>query len=339
MVCCTTCGTDTPGLGSPINTSSGLTGECIRAARTMLCSETRQDPRVNRSVCEELGIRSILAQPVVVNGQVVGLLEVFSPQPNLFTEGDGRALGILLAPLREALSSDHTVASPPVSAKTTEPATLPAAPTPESFTSAQSAAGSTADYPRSVVPHAAASTPLYQRLLLGAAVITIAVVVGWLIQSESATLLSLWNGTKPVSASAPAISVTAPRPDPTTLDGLRSLATRGDPSAQFAMGAKYATGDEVPRDDQTAAQWFSQAAENGHVRAQSALGACYWVGRGVPKDLKRAYFWSFLASAGHDEVSEGRVKALARQLSRADVLEVEQQINEWLRAHNTQAAK
>jgi TPR repeat protein len=163
--------------------------------------------------------------------------------------------------------------------------------------------------------------------------------VGWLIQSESATLLSLWNGTKPVSASAPAISVTAPRPDPTTLDGLRSLATRGDPSAQFAMGAKYATGDEVSRDDQTAAQWFSQAAENGHVRAQSALGACYWVGRGVPKDLKRAYFWSFLASAGHDEVSEGRVKALARQLSRADVLEVEQQINEWLRAHNTQSGK
>ena len=68
--------------------------------------------------------------------------------------------------------------------------------------------------------------------------------------------------------------------------------------AQFAVGAKYATGEEVKQDYGEAVKWFSKAAEQGHVVAQAMLGAYYMAGRGVPQDLSKAYFWSSLARAG-----------------------------------------
>jgi GAF domain-containing protein len=343
MVCCATSGTDTPGLGFCINVTSGITGESIRLGRTLVCRDTRHDARVDRLVCEDLGICSILAMPVLVAGQTVGVLELFSPQSNLFVEADDQALRMLLLPLLNALQPKSAIAE---RADGPEPAS-PAIPEAQSRHDvvAESPHTSLPDpYQVAVVRRATRPTPFYQRILFGVAVVAIAVGAGWLVNSQSATLLSLWKSTKPVAASppaVPAINVTAPRPtlELTTLEGLRSLADRGDPAAQFALGAKYANGGEVPRDDQQAAEWFTRAADNGHVGAQAILGACYWVGRGVPKDLKQAYFWSLLASAGGDEISKARLKLLASQMRRSDVLEVVQQADGWMRAHSAQPAK
>ena len=70
-----------------------------------------------------------------------------------------------------------------------------------------------------------------------------------------------------------------------SLDALRHLAEQGDATAQFALGIRYATGNEVKQDYTEAARWFSLAAERGEVKAQSVLAAYYWDGTGVPKDL------------------------------------------------------
>src|SRR5207237_7070523 len=49
---------------------------------------------------------------------------------------------------------------------------------------------------------------------------------------------------QPVAQSATKASV-QDQPDSTSLEGLRRLAKQGDPAAQFALGAHYATGQDV----------------------------------------------------------------------------------------------
>ena len=114
------------------------------------------------------------------------------------------------------------------------------------------------------------------------------------------------------------------------LASLRKVAERGDPAAQFALGARYATGEEVKQDYTEAVKWFTLAAEQGHILSQATLGAYYWAGRGVPQDLTKAYYWSVLAQAGGDQASKYRVAVLASRMSRSQVLAAQQQANDWL---------
>jgi len=151
------------------------------------------------------------------------------------------------------------------------------------------------------------------------------------------------NFTRSTSASSaqPPEKVLASPPAPTAnasggLEGIRKLAEQGDATAQFSVGARYATGEEVPQDYSEAIRWFSMAAEQGHIAAQATLGAYYWVGRGVPApDLVKAYFWSVLAQAGGDEASKYRVALLASRMSHAQIAAAQQQANEWIKEHQS----
>ena len=129
-----------------------------------------------------------------------------------------------------------------------------------------------------------------------------------------------------------------PTPTPVAtnnLEGIRKLAEQGDATAQFSMGARYATGEDVPQDYAEAVRWFSLAAEQGHVVSQATLGAYYWAGRGVPLDLGKAYFWSVLAQAGGDEASKYRVSVLASRMTRAQIAAAQQQANDWIKEHQS----
>ncbi len=137
-----------------------------------------------------------------------------------------------------------------------------------------------------------------------------------------------------------AIAVSKPVTLPAKVDDLASLrhvAEQGDPAAQFALGARYATGEDVPQDYGEAVQWFARAADQGHILAQATLGAYYWAGRGVAPDLTKAYFWSALAQAGGDQASKYRVAVLTSRMTRTDILAAQQQANDWLRNHQTAA--
>ena len=74
-------GTTAPVVGSRLDGRSGLSGQCIRSGMPVRCDETEFDPRANAAACRELGIRSVLAVPVLSAGAAVGVLEVFSPKP------------------------------------------------------------------------------------------------------------------------------------------------------------------------------------------------------------------------------------------------------------------
>src|SRR6202140_3051829 len=63
-------------------------GESIRTGKALRCDDSEVDPQVDAATCRRLGIRSIVAAPIRYERDVVGLVEVFSPQCFAFDEGD-----------------------------------------------------------------------------------------------------------------------------------------------------------------------------------------------------------------------------------------------------------
>src|SRR5437016_14026061 len=88
MMCRASVGKNTPALGSKLDATSGLSGECIRTGKALRCDDAQTDPRVNTESCQWLDIRSILAAPVQYERQVIGLIEIFSNLPFAFVDGD-----------------------------------------------------------------------------------------------------------------------------------------------------------------------------------------------------------------------------------------------------------
>ena len=88
MICRATAGSNTPPVGTEVDVRAGISGECIRQGKPLRCDDTELDPRVDAGACRELGIRSILAAPILYEKETVGLLEVFSTEPLAFDNGD-----------------------------------------------------------------------------------------------------------------------------------------------------------------------------------------------------------------------------------------------------------
>lgn len=360
LVCRATCGTDTPGLGANISVSTGLTGECIRMASVMYCRDASSDPRVDREICADLGIRSLLALPLFAGERLVGLLEVLSQRAGAFDPGDAKILDMLARPVIGSLfaeiPSGELRRNAPADAGRQDPeqaalrARYPLSR--EDILDLEDLDRQRQRYNRGA---GFRSLPLHLRAVLAVAVVAVVVPVTWLAVSQSRTLLSL--GRKPDASRyrteqpQPAVTSVASvqnrlpsRTDPSfaketvadspaSIETLLQSARQGDVPSQFRMGSKYASGAGVAQDHTKAAYWFQRAALSGYAPAQGILGAYYWVGRGVPKDLKQAYFWSALARSGNDEISKQRVDVLAARLSRADMVEVQQRLREWSRTH------
>ncbi|HZP63880.1 MAG TPA: GAF domain-containing protein [Terriglobales bacterium] len=307
MICRANAGPDAPPLGANFKIGSGFSGECVRRGTFLYCADSETDTLVDRDSCRALGIRSIAATPIRWDAATIGLLEVFSPKPGAFGWGEE----IILPKLAEiAAAAVHRAGTP-------EQAPPPAA-TDDEFSEENALEFSLSELPRS------------RNILLVATAVTLVIVTIWLVNN--------WRGAPAREQSVPQQATSSVSPAPLNVPAsdlvtLRRLAEKGDPIAQFSLGARYATGEEIAQDYSEAVQWFSKAAEQGHVPAQATLGAYYWAGRGVPVDLAKAYFWSLLAEAGGDEASKSRVALLASRLSRKQILLTQQQANDWIRDH------
>jgi len=331
MMCRASSGQDAPGLGARLTTGSGFSGECVRTGQLLRCEDSETDPLVDRESCRALGIRSMIAVPVVWGNAVIGLLEVFSPEAYAFSTNDPvvlkRLAGIISHAIYRAGAEDRSEPVYPrqnhakaTVAMSSQPASSPAA-VDDEFPNETSA-----DLPFLHFSRA--------RKILVAATAAAALCAGlWLISpADFASMI----GTSSASQQPPKAAAGAPLPVAAVtggFGGLRKLAEQGDATAQFSVGAAYATGDDVPQDYAEAVRWFSMAAEQGHVVSQATLGAYYWAGRGVPQDQVKAYFWSVLAQAGGDEASKYRVSVLASRMTRAQVAAAQQQANDWIKEH------
>jgi putative methionine-R-sulfoxide reductase with GAF domain len=92
MVCRASTGSNAPQLGALLSTEYGLSGECVRTRQPLRCDDAARDPRVNRDVCRELGIASVVVMPIVSDDQVLGVFELLSGKPRAFDERDLSAL-------------------------------------------------------------------------------------------------------------------------------------------------------------------------------------------------------------------------------------------------------
>lgn len=68
-------------VGSQVMSSGGITGECTRGRKLVHYPNAENDPRVSR----ELKVGSIIALPLLVSGELRGVMEVFASKPFTFT--------------------------------------------------------------------------------------------------------------------------------------------------------------------------------------------------------------------------------------------------------------
>jgi putative methionine-R-sulfoxide reductase with GAF domain len=92
MICRASVGSSAPPAGARLQVQSGLTGESIAARQLLRCDDAEHDPRVNLETCREMGIASIVVLPLLRNGEVCGLFELFSDHAHAFEEPDLTAL-------------------------------------------------------------------------------------------------------------------------------------------------------------------------------------------------------------------------------------------------------
>lgn len=345
MVCRASAG-NAPPLGARLQLGAGLSGDCVKNAVPVRCDDSELDARVDPESCRALGIRSVLAVPVRVGDKSVGLIESFSPQPNTFTDADAKTLQrfaetVLDAANRTARADNLPPLGPPPPPKFSSPAGSVL------FAAADEEDKKTAPEEKSSLGLTLPRSHLY---LLVCAAATIMFALGWGLAPWIQSDVSPWVQARlhtNARTQLPTVLASSqpPKLDPAqnlqvetaSFDQLRMLAEKGDPSAQNALGLRYATGEGVIVDEAEAVRWFTKAAEQGNVSAQSKLGSIYYSGRGVRKDPNRAYFWIVVARSAGDPASKTLAPFVAALLSRSQAASIELDADRWLQQHRPNA--
>jgi localization factor PodJL len=77
---------------------------------------------------------------------------------------------------------------------------------------------------------------------------------------------------------------------------LRMAAVKGDPTAAYEIGVRFAEGRGVAANFEEAAKWYQRAADNGVVMASFRLGTLYEKGLGLKKNLDTARRYYVIAA-------------------------------------------
>jgi hypothetical protein len=84
-ICRATAGQGAPPVGAVVDTSSGLSKQCLDSGRSLLCPDIATDGRVDPEISRILGVRAVAIVPIYNDGAVCGIVEVFSSIPGVFT--------------------------------------------------------------------------------------------------------------------------------------------------------------------------------------------------------------------------------------------------------------
>ena len=123
IVCRATTGDNAPDLGVRLEVHSGLSGACVQTRKWQRCDDTETDSRVDAEICRGLGVRSILVFPVVREEKLLGVIEIFSPRPNAFSDREIQTLEALSRNVVSNVDRAAGVVEPPPA-----PAVLPSSP-------------------------------------------------------------------------------------------------------------------------------------------------------------------------------------------------------------------
>ncbi len=209
MVCRATLGEKAPSAGVRLNTRSGLSGACVQTREMQLCDDTLADPRVNSVACRDLGIRSIVVLPVLDGGELRGILELFSSTPHAFSESDLQALQGLSRKISSTVHDAVEDGSTAVAAASFSqpPASDPAPPE-----------GAPVILPQ---PDPDVSRRDYRTGALSAAVLALAVLLGWMVGrvgwsmavNRAPAQIPMTSEEAQVSPAPPDIHAVPPRPE------------------------------------------------------------------------------------------------------------------------------
>jgi hypothetical protein len=84
--CQASCGQSAPPCGTRCYPGVGLTGTCLATREIQLCNDTDGDSRVDRSACQQLGVKSVLVVPIKNDSAIIGVLEALSSDTHVFDE-------------------------------------------------------------------------------------------------------------------------------------------------------------------------------------------------------------------------------------------------------------
>jgi TonB family protein len=94
-VCRASSGENAPQLGARLDTESGLSGACVQTRTVQRCDDAQSEPRADIEACRQLGVRSVIILPLLLENQLLGVFEAFSPRASAFRERDERTLEVL----------------------------------------------------------------------------------------------------------------------------------------------------------------------------------------------------------------------------------------------------
>jgi TPR repeat protein len=269
-----------------------------------------------------------------VGEKSIGILEVFSGEPDAFSEAASGVLQRLSETVLAAINrSARAEDLPPLRSA---PAAESFPPRPGSVLFASEPTEKKKEEKKTETSELKVSTdvslPGSHLAILIVAAAAIAMVLGY--------TLAPWIQSKVEQRGQPHLqtvlaSSRPPKSEVATasLDQLRQMAEKGDAVAENSLGLRYATGDGVKLDEAEAVRWFAQAAEHGSVAAQSKLGTIYFSGRGVPQDSNRAYFWMVVARISGDDASKTLSPFVRARLTRAQITSIELDANRWIQQH------
>lgn len=95
IICRAATGESAPDLGTRLSSDTGLSAACVQTGNWQCCDDSESDPRVDAELCRRLGVRSMLVVPVLKEGRLLGVLEVFSAEPQAFGARELQTLRML----------------------------------------------------------------------------------------------------------------------------------------------------------------------------------------------------------------------------------------------------
>jgi TPR repeat protein len=315
LVCIISVGDCVPHVGAELDPNSGISGRCVRECRLQRSHDTSLDPRVERGACERLGIRSLVAAPLVVNSRCMGLIEAVSDRPGHFDsekiialEQAARSAALLLGG-EERASEQQVIVIPIAAAEATEEA----APSLDAADDQSPAIGAAEEQDEALPaqeeitdpePHAAVSRDSAQlpkflelesprpdrRWLLWVAVVSLTLAAAL----ASAQLLRSRLRVRPAPSQHPEDTASASAAQ-TSQDDFLAGKTEEHKTDESHAGL-------VTNDGNSAALSLADRAQRGDVLAQVKLAQAYFDGDGVPQDKAKAVSW-FIMAAEHGSIA------------------------------------
>jgi TPR repeat protein len=319
IVCRARAGSSAPQLGAFLDRNAGVSGRCIRESRPQRVYDSTMDPRVDGTVCRELGIRSLAAVPILHNQQVVGIVEAFSDSPGAFEQRSLHDLTVFAeyaATVVFGNGSDSLLAVPiEFSSDAGDTGLAPAPATASEQTQVEENAGNASGDSQTIAPHrfllesdSRQTRPTWTRAVMVCGSIAILLAFFSLLRTKRSFQ----------SASTPSSGIvnSASPPGPQANDDENNVRDSQPASSQIAENTKN------PEEELRAApgQYLAHA-KAGDVQAQVALADSYAAGR-KDHDLVEAGTWYIVAGINGSQAAKKRAAQFTGKLSQFQVAQI-----------------